>query len=109
MTIYKVLSVNLPMLKKMRTAKDATMRQVADAAGISESMYCLIESGKRRPSPDVAKKIGSYPSGVALPSLRPAQILWICAAPGLRIVFLSPVAVQGTATGEKSSAGAWDT
>jgi len=50
----------LAMLKKMRTAKDATMRQVADAAGISESMYCLIESGKRRPSPDVAKKIGSY-------------------------------------------------
>ena len=33
------------------------MRQVADAAGISESMYCLIESGKRRPSPEVAKRI----------------------------------------------------
>ena len=60
MTIYKVRSVNLAMLKKMRTAIDATMRQVADAAGISESMYCLIESGKRRPSPDVAKKIGRY-------------------------------------------------
>ena len=36
------------------------MRQVADRAGISESMYCLIESGKRRPSPEVAKRIGSY-------------------------------------------------
>lgn len=48
------------MLKKLRMQKDVTMRQVADVAGISESMYSLIESGKRRPSPDVAKRIGSF-------------------------------------------------
>lgn len=48
------------MLKELRIKKDVTMRQVADQAGISESMYCLIESGKRRPSPEVAKRIGSY-------------------------------------------------
>ena len=48
------------MLKQMRTKKGATMRQVADMAGISESMYCLIESGKRRPSTDVAKRIASF-------------------------------------------------
>jgi len=48
------------MLKELRIKKDVTMRQVAGQASISESMYCLIESGKRRPSPEVAKRIGSY-------------------------------------------------
>lgn len=48
------------MLKRIRIEKGVTLRQVADAANISESMYCLIENGKRRPSPDVAKRIGSY-------------------------------------------------
>lgn len=50
----------MPMLKKIRTNQGVTLKQVADAACISESMYCLIENGKRRPSPDVAKRIGSY-------------------------------------------------
>ena len=48
------------MLKEIRTKSGATMRQVADTAGISESMYSLIESGKRRPSPEVAKRIAGY-------------------------------------------------
>lgn len=48
------------MLKELRIKKDVTMRQVAERAGISESMYCLIESGKRRPSPEVAKRIGGF-------------------------------------------------
>lgn len=48
------------MLRELRIRKDVTMRQVADQAGISESMYCLIENGKRRPSPDVAKRIGGF-------------------------------------------------
>jgi len=48
------------MLRKMRIKKDVTMRQVADEAGISESMYCLIENGKRRPSPEVAKRIAGF-------------------------------------------------
>lgn len=46
------------MLRKMRSDKNMTMRQVADAVEISESMYCLIENGKRRPSPDVAQRLG---------------------------------------------------
>ena len=48
------------MLKELRIKKDVTMRQVADCAGITESMYCLIENGKRRPSPEVAKRIGDF-------------------------------------------------
>ena len=48
------------MLRELRIKKDVTLRQVADVAGISESMYCLIENGKRRPSPDVAKRIAKY-------------------------------------------------
>lgn len=48
------------MLRSIRIEKKVTMRQVADAASISESMYCQIENGKRRPSPDVAKRIGAY-------------------------------------------------
>lgn len=48
------------MLKRIRIDKGVTLRQVANAANISESMYCLIENGRRRPSPDVAKRIGSY-------------------------------------------------
>ena len=48
------------MLRELRIKKNATMRQVADRAGISESMYCLIESGKRRPSPEVAKRIAAF-------------------------------------------------
>ena len=52
--------VKKAVLKELRIKKDVTMRQVADQAGISESMYCLIESGKRRPSPEVAKRIGVF-------------------------------------------------
>lgn len=42
----------------MRLKADMTMKQVATAANISESMYCLIENGNRRPSPEVAQLIG---------------------------------------------------
>lgn len=48
------------MLRELRIKKSVTLRQVADAVGISESMYCLIENGKRRPSPDVAKRIAGF-------------------------------------------------
>lgn len=47
------------MLRKLRTQSKLTMRQVSEKVGISESMYCLIESGKRRPSPEVAQRIGT--------------------------------------------------
>lgn len=45
-------------VKKARSQKGLTMKQVGILANISESMYCLIESGKRRPSPEVAMAIG---------------------------------------------------
>lgn len=45
-------------MKEKRLEKCLTMRQVADAVGISEGMYSLIESGKRTPSVKVAKSLG---------------------------------------------------
>jgi len=45
-------------LKKLRTEKNMTMKQVSTQAGIAESTYSLIESGNRRPSPEVAQKLG---------------------------------------------------
>mgnify|MGYP002580212523 CR=1 FL=1 len=44
-------------LKKRRCIHNLTMKQVADAAGISESMYCLVENGRRTPSLKVLKKL----------------------------------------------------
>lgn len=44
-------------LKKRRCTRNLTMKQVADAAGISESMYCLVENGRRTPSLKVLKKL----------------------------------------------------
>lgn len=44
-------------LKKHRHIHNLTMKQVADAAGISESMYCLVENGRRTPSLKVLTKL----------------------------------------------------
>ena len=44
-------------LKERRHILNLTMKQVADAAEISESMYCLVEYGRRTPSLKVIKKI----------------------------------------------------
>lgn len=44
-------------LKKMRIAKNMTMKNVASSAGISECFYSQIESGKRNPAVNVAKTI----------------------------------------------------
>ena len=46
-------------LCNLRKKKNLTMREVGMMANISESMYSLIENGKRRPSVDVAKRIAS--------------------------------------------------
>ena len=46
-------------LKEIRVSKDMTIREVGDRAGISESFYCMIENGERRPSVETAKKIAS--------------------------------------------------
>jgi transcriptional regulator with XRE-family HTH domain len=43
----------------LRKKKHLTMREVGLMANISESMYSLIENGKRRPSVDVAKRIAA--------------------------------------------------
>lgn len=36
-----------------------TQAQIAEAAGITQQMYCMLELGERRPSPEVAKKIAA--------------------------------------------------
>lgn len=46
-------------LCNLRKKKNLTMREVGLMANISESMYSLIENGKRRPSVDVAKRIAA--------------------------------------------------
>ena len=46
-------------LKFLRCRKDLTMKMVAKDAGISESLYCLIENRKRRPSVETAKRIAA--------------------------------------------------
>lgn len=44
-------------LKKYRRIRNLTMKQVADAVEISESMYCLVENGRRTPSLKVLTKL----------------------------------------------------
>ena len=45
-------------LKAKRLDANLTMKQVGLASGIAESTYSLIEAGKRRPSPEVAQRLG---------------------------------------------------
>ena len=40
-------------LKDARTKQRLTMKQVADALGISESYYCYIENGERQHKMDI--------------------------------------------------------
>ena len=49
----------MAFLKALRIQNNFTMRQVGEAAGISESFYSMIESGERRPSVETAKKIAA--------------------------------------------------
>ncbi len=44
-------------LKEKRLSKGLSQKEVAEYAGIKREYYCMIESCKRRPSPDVAQKI----------------------------------------------------
>jgi DNA-binding XRE family transcriptional regulator len=46
-------------LKKQREMKQMTQEQVATAVGIARESYTNIENGVRRPSVDVARRIGS--------------------------------------------------
>jgi len=53
--------MNLRMwLKEVREAASILQIDCAIAAGISREFYCMIENGKRRPSPEVAQKLGGF-------------------------------------------------
>lgn len=47
------------MLLQLREEKKMTQDDVAKKAGIARPYYTMIEQGKRRPSPEVAKKIAN--------------------------------------------------
>ena len=49
----------MKFLKKLRLLKDKKQQDVANAAGITAAYYSMIETGERRPSPEVAKKIAT--------------------------------------------------
>lgn len=44
-------------LKQIRYTKEMTQAKVAEAAGIERASYTMIETGARRPSVEVAKRI----------------------------------------------------
>lgn len=48
------------MREWLRTLRgNKSQKDIADACGITQQMYCLIELGERRPSVEVAKKIAA--------------------------------------------------
>ncbi|WP_311650591.1 helix-turn-helix domain-containing protein [Selenomonas artemidis] len=47
----------MDFLRTLRALKNKKQKEVATAAGITGSYYSMIETGERRPSPEVAKKI----------------------------------------------------
>lgn len=49
----------LDIILKARKNKGYTQKQVAELAKVSEEYISLIESGKRKPSVKVAKKLGA--------------------------------------------------
>lgn len=49
----------LDIILKARKNKGYTQKQVAELAKVSEEYISLIESGKRKPSVNVAKKLGA--------------------------------------------------
>jgi len=46
-------------LKAIRTNANLTQKDISTETGISESYYCLIESGERKPSVIVAQAIAN--------------------------------------------------
>ncbi len=51
-------------LKEWLQKNMLSQREVADAMGISRSLMCDIVKGKRRPTPEMAKKIEQYTKGM---------------------------------------------
>lgn len=47
-------------LIEKRKEMNLLQKEVAAATGISVQLYSSIETGARRPSPDVAKKVAGY-------------------------------------------------
>lgn len=47
-------------LKEIRNSCNLTLIQVSKNTGISESFLSQLETGHRRPSVDVAKKLGDF-------------------------------------------------
>lgn len=46
-------------LKRLRLNSSKTMKELSNELDISESYYCLIENGERKPSVEIAKKIAN--------------------------------------------------
>ncbi len=49
----------MKQLKQLRKAHDLTQEQLANAAGVSQSLIWMIENGERKPSVKVAKRIAA--------------------------------------------------
>lgn len=47
------------LLEGKRKNLQMTQEEVADKAGITRAYYCMIEAGKKTPSPVIAKKIAN--------------------------------------------------
>lgn len=47
-------------LKEARTQSGLTLKQLSENVGVSWQSLAYYESGERRPSPDVAKRIGGF-------------------------------------------------
>jgi putative transcriptional regulator len=45
-------------LKRVRLEKRLSQKQVADAIGVTQAYYSMIEAGTRTPSVQIAKRIG---------------------------------------------------
>jgi transcriptional regulator with XRE-family HTH domain len=52
--VIKIAKIKFQTMKEARTNKDKTQLDIANAVGISESYYNLIENGKRTPPVDLA-------------------------------------------------------
>lgn len=47
-------------LQIARAKRGHSTYEVAEAVGVNQSQYSRVESGKRRPSPDLAKRLADY-------------------------------------------------
>lgn len=62
---------------RLRLKMGLTQRRVAEAVGISQSSYAMIESGRRHPRKEVEKKLADF-FGVTVDELFLARIITIC-------------------------------